>query len=151
MARHGEILDSFKQNVDNFDFTNHKHVTCVCMHYLPKVVTVDIQHVSNILQRLWGKPKPRSSNGQPSTLTLMPRRLNLFTRLLGFTSVMFEDCCCVSVQLKLVLIKCCDISNEVRPTEVAEPWLDCLLEEYFMQVSYCFFENDCQLTHHYFK
>ncbi|CAB1316671.1 unnamed protein product [Coregonus sp. 'balchen'] len=60
MARHGEILDSFKQNVDNFDFTNDEH-------------------------------------------------------------------------LKLVLIKCCDISNEVRPTEVAEPWLDCLLEEYFMQ------------------
>ncbi|KAG9482421.1 hypothetical protein GDO78_011226, partial [Eleutherodactylus coqui] len=36
-------------------------------------------------------------------------------------------------QLQLVLIKCCDISNEVRPTEVAEPWVDCLLEEYFMQ------------------
>ncbi|KAL0973034.1 hypothetical protein UPYG_G00197990 [Umbra pygmaea] len=35
--------------------------------------------------------------------------------------------------LKMVLIKCCDISNEVRPSEVAEPWLDCLLEEYFMQ------------------
>ena len=35
----------------------------------------------------------------------------------------------------MVLIKCCDISNEVRPTEVAEPWVDCLLEEYFMQVS----------------
>lgn len=34
----------------------------------------------------------------------------------------------------MVLIKCCDISNEVRPTEVAEPWVDCLLEEYFMQV-----------------
>lgn len=39
-----------------------------------------------------------------------------------------------SVQLKMVLIKCCDISNEVRPMEVAEPWVDCLLEEYFMQV-----------------
>lgn len=38
------------------------------------------------------------------------------------------------VQLKMVLIKCCDISNEVRPMEVAEPWVDCLLEEYFMQV-----------------
>ncbi|XP_053162446.1 high affinity cGMP-specific 3',5'-cyclic phosphodiesterase 9A isoform X4 [Hemicordylus capensis] len=36
-------------------------------------------------------------------------------------------------QLKMVLIKCCDISNEVRPMEVAEPWVDCLLEEYFMQ------------------
>ncbi|XP_055733878.1 high affinity cGMP-specific 3',5'-cyclic phosphodiesterase 9A-like isoform X2 [Salvelinus fontinalis] len=35
--------------------------------------------------------------------------------------------------LKMVLIKCCDISNEVRPMEVAEPWVDCLLEEYFMQ------------------
>ncbi|XP_063797927.1 high affinity cGMP-specific 3',5'-cyclic phosphodiesterase 9A-like [Pseudophryne corroboree] len=35
--------------------------------------------------------------------------------------------------LQMVLIKCCDISNEVRPTEVAEPWVDCLLEEYFMQ------------------
>uniref|UniRef100_A0AAY4AGN5 High affinity cGMP-specific 3',5'-cyclic phosphodiesterase 9A n=1 Tax=Denticeps clupeoides TaxID=299321 RepID=A0AAY4AGN5_9TELE len=63
MARHGEILDSFKLKVDNFDFTNEEHVTC----------------------------------------------------------------------LKMVLIKCCDISNEVRPTEVAEPWVDCLLEEYFIQ------------------
>ncbi|TRY64855.1 hypothetical protein DNTS_006188 [Danionella cerebrum] len=63
MARHGEILDSFKHKVDNFDFTNDEHVTC----------------------------------------------------------------------LKMVLIKCCDISNEVRPTEVAEPWVDCLLEEYFIQ------------------
>uniref|UniRef100_A0A8C2JCU3 Phosphodiesterase 9A like n=1 Tax=Cyprinus carpio TaxID=7962 RepID=A0A8C2JCU3_CYPCA len=63
MARHGEILDSFKHKVDNFDFTNEEHVTC----------------------------------------------------------------------LKMVLIKCCDISNEVWPTEVAEPWVDCLLEEYFMQ------------------
>lgn len=33
------------------------------------------------------------------------------------------------------MIKCCDISNEVRPAEVAEPWVDCLLEEYFMQVT----------------
>ena len=37
-------------------------------------------------------------------------------------------------QLKMILIKCCDISNEVRPIEVSEPWADCLLEEYFMQV-----------------
>uniref|UniRef100_A0A671XWN8 Phosphodiesterase n=2 Tax=Sparus aurata TaxID=8175 RepID=A0A671XWN8_SPAAU len=63
MARHGEILDSFKQKVDSFDYTDEEHVTC----------------------------------------------------------------------LKMVLIKCCDISNEVRPMEVAEPWVDCLLEEYFMQ------------------
>lgn len=53
----------------------------------------------------------------------------------------------------MVLIKCCDISNEVRPTEVAEPWVDCLLEEYFMQVSVgqcaMFFLSFCahRLTH----
>ncbi|XP_013391999.1 high affinity cGMP-specific 3',5'-cyclic phosphodiesterase 9A isoform X2 [Lingula anatina] len=35
--------------------------------------------------------------------------------------------------LKMVLVKCCDISNEVRPAEVSEPWVDCLLEEYFNQ------------------
>ena len=35
----------------------------------------------------------------------------------------------------MVLIKACDISNEVRPMEVSEPWVDCLLEEYFNQVS----------------
>ncbi|KAF7259185.1 hypothetical protein EG68_02963 [Paragonimus skrjabini miyazakii] len=36
-------------------------------------------------------------------------------------------------KLKMVLIKCCDISNEVRPMSVSEPWVDCLLEEYFNQ------------------
>uniref|UniRef100_A0ACB8FHP1 High affinity cAMP-specific and IBMX-insensitive 3',5'-cyclic phosphodiesterase 9A n=1 Tax=Sphaerodactylus townsendi TaxID=933632 RepID=A0ACB8FHP1_9SAUR len=63
MARHAEILDSFKEILDNFDYSNEEHIT----------------------------------------------------------------------QLKMILIKCCDISNEVRPIEVAEPWVDCLLEEYFMQ------------------
>ena len=31
------------------------------------------------------------------------------------------------------MVKACDISNEVRPMEVSEPWVDCLLEEYYMQ------------------
>lgn len=30
-------------------------------------------------------------------------------------------------------MKACDTSNEVRPAEIAEPWVDCLLEEYFRQ------------------
>ncbi|XP_053420362.1 high affinity cGMP-specific 3',5'-cyclic phosphodiesterase 9A isoform X1 [Nycticebus coucang] len=63
MARHAEIMDSFKEKMDNFDYSNEEHMTL----------------------------------------------------------------------LKMILIKCCDISNEVRPMEVAEPWVDCLLEEYFMQ------------------
>ncbi|XP_018432343.1 PREDICTED: high affinity cGMP-specific 3',5'-cyclic phosphodiesterase 9A [Nanorana parkeri] len=63
MAKHGEILEAFKQTVPKFDFSNEEHVKT----------------------------------------------------------------------LQMMLIKCCDISNEVRPSEVAEPWVDCLLEEYFMQ------------------
>ncbi|XP_077584313.1 high affinity cGMP-specific 3',5'-cyclic phosphodiesterase 9A isoform X1 [Stigmatopora nigra] len=35
--------------------------------------------------------------------------------------------------LMMILIKVSDISNEARPMEVAEPWLDCLLEEFYNQ------------------
>ncbi|XP_057365554.1 high affinity cGMP-specific 3',5'-cyclic phosphodiesterase 9A-like [Daphnia carinata] len=35
--------------------------------------------------------------------------------------------------LCMVLIKVSDISNEARPMDVAEPWLDCLLQEFFEQ------------------
>lgn len=34
----------------------------------------------------------------------------------------------------MILIKVSDISNEARPMEVAEPWLDCLLQEFYNQV-----------------
>ena len=44
----------------------------------------------------------------------------------------------------MVLIKACDISNEVRPMEVSEPWVDCLLEEYFNQV--CTASTHSQIT-----
>lgn len=33
----------------------------------------------------------------------------------------------------MVLIKVADISNEARPLDVAEPWLDRLLQEFFSQ------------------
>ena len=36
--------------------------------------------------------------------------------------------------LKLILIKACDVSNEVRPMGVSEPWADRLMQEYFQQV-----------------
>ncbi|XP_043988399.1 high affinity cGMP-specific 3',5'-cyclic phosphodiesterase 9A isoform X3 [Gambusia affinis] len=35
--------------------------------------------------------------------------------------------------LMMILIKVSDISNEARPLEVAGPWLDCLLQEFFNQ------------------
>ncbi|XP_056884698.1 high affinity cGMP-specific 3',5'-cyclic phosphodiesterase 9A-like [Takifugu flavidus] len=35
--------------------------------------------------------------------------------------------------LMKIMVKVSDISNEVRPMAVAEPWLDCLLQEFFNQ------------------
>ncbi|XP_064420137.1 high affinity cGMP-specific 3',5'-cyclic phosphodiesterase 9A [Latimeria chalumnae] len=35
--------------------------------------------------------------------------------------------------LMMIMIKVSDISNEARPMDVAEPWLDCLLQEFFNQ------------------
>ena len=37
--------------------------------------------------------------------------------------------------LKMILIKACDISNECRPVLISEAWVECLLEEYFHQVT----------------
>ena len=34
----------------------------------------------------------------------------------------------------MILIKTADISNEMRPMDVADIWLECLFEEYFKQV-----------------
>ena len=42
------------------------------------------------------------------------------------------------IKLKMMLIKACDISNEVRPKDVSGPWVECLLEEYFQQVLYSY-------------
>ncbi|KAK3740955.1 hypothetical protein QZH41_017795 [Actinostola sp. cb2023] len=35
--------------------------------------------------------------------------------------------------LMQIMIKVSDVSNEARPMDVAEPWLDCLLQEFFIQ------------------
>lgn len=40
-----------------------------------------------------------------------------------------------------IMVKVSDISNEVRPMAVAEPWLDCLLQEFFNQVFTLFFSD----------
>ena len=34
----------------------------------------------------------------------------------------------------MIIVKMADISNECRPMEVSEPWLECLLQEFFNQV-----------------
>lgn len=35
MARHAEIVDSFKEKMENFDYSNEEHMTLVCSVVLP--------------------------------------------------------------------------------------------------------------------
>ncbi|TPX77127.1 hypothetical protein CcCBS67573_g01616 [Chytriomyces confervae] len=44
----------------------------------------------------------------------------------------FDDAEHKSLLLQII-VKCSDISNEVRPTHVAEPWVEALLNEFFTQ------------------
>ncbi|KAI9590764.1 hypothetical protein GQX74_008931 [Glossina fuscipes] len=53
------------------------------------------------------------------------RQANLLQRL--------GDLECLILLLCMILIKVADISNEARPMDVAEPWLDRLLQEFFAQ------------------
>ena len=32
-----------------------------------------------------------------------------------------------------MLVKACDVSNELRPREIANAWMECLMEEYYAQ------------------
>ena len=52
-----------------------------------------------------------------------------------------------------ILIKCADLSNELRPSEIAGVWLDCLLAEYFKQVQWAWptaYSRCVVLTHVYY-
>ena len=44
-----------------------------------------------------------------------------------------------------MFIKAADVSNETRPMDVAEPWLECLLQEFFQQVAFVYFA--CSIFH----
>ena len=41
-----------------------------------------------------------------------------------------------------MFIKAADVSNEARPMDVAEAWLECLLQEFFQQVIHFHFHFD---------
>ena len=59
------------------------------------------------------------------------RVLVVYERKKRFDCILFL----IFLQLMQIMIKVSDVSNEARPMEVAEPWLDCLLQEFFIQVN----------------
>ncbi|KAJ3248279.1 hypothetical protein HDU78_001285 [Chytriomyces hyalinus] len=65
--------------------------------------------------------------------TDMAKHGEILAKFKGYsTDFNFEDQAQRQLLLQMI-IKCSDISNEVRPKHVSEPWVDNLLEEFFCQ------------------
>ncbi|KAI9100633.1 hypothetical protein DFS34DRAFT_693311 [Phlyctochytrium arcticum] len=66
--------------------------------------------------------------------TDMAKHGEIMTRFKGYAEAGFnyDDSAQRSLLLQMI-VKCADISNEVRPKHVSEPWVDSLLEEFFSQ------------------
>ena len=63
----------------------------------------------------------------------MAKHGEILNKFKGFAETFnYEDANQKQTLMQMV-IKCSDISNEVRPSAVAEPWVDNLLEEFFCQ------------------
>lgn len=106
MTRHNDILNKFKSILTAFDFTNKEHREVVRG-------LLSLCHMCSIQQ--WLKSQYKNS--------------------VSFTiECIASNCVLLCLQLMMILIKVSDISNEARPMEVAEPWLDCLLQEFYNQV-----------------
>lgn len=68
-----------------------------------------------------------------SLAAISVQRLGLLLTMIHFKALPVR---LLHSQLMMIMIKVSDISNEARPMDVAEPWLDCLLQEFFNQVAY---------------
>ncbi|TPX65455.1 hypothetical protein SpCBS45565_g05142 [Spizellomyces sp. 'palustris'] len=66
--------------------------------------------------------------------TDMARHGELMAKFKGYAEAGFsyEDPAQRALLIQMI-VKCADISNEVRPQHVSEPWVDSLLEEFFAQ------------------
>lgn len=148
MARHNEILNKFKALQPVFDFTNKEHKEVVqkytltplrnCFHLLlgcltSSIFTFQIKLLSLFLLSLHIKTPKQ----EKSVVTLLIR-LNRSGKIKQFSNLAQAkhsySASDFHFQLMKIMVKVSDISNEARPMTVAEPWLDCLLQEFFNQV-----------------
>lgn len=152
MARHNEILNKFKDILaDGFSFENEVHKSMVRQLSLWHLYFLMWEKISTTFRK--------SKRSEPNSFlhllylsdwTLFP------TTYIGcvFLFLVYEylskgvlvvcqkenipyfTLIFILLQLMQIMIKVSDVSNEARPMEVAEPWLDCLLQEFFIQVNY---------------
>ncbi|KAG2459314.1 PDE9A phosphodiesterase, partial [Polypterus senegalus] len=110
------------------------HHCAVAFEILEKDFTCNSQPENNIFRNLTSEQFKRIREGMIKCIlaTDMARHneiLNQFKSLLPAFDFSNKD----HKDLMMIMIKVSDISNEARPMDVAEPWLDCLLQEFFNQ------------------
>lgn len=116
MARHNEILTQFREIISIFDFNNASHKNLVSFSKYLKNLTLIISMKISMNSHNYLHIGDCMNNANKISLSIY-----------HFFSPFF------CLQLCMVLIKVADISNEARPLNVAEPWLDRLLQEFFAQ------------------
>ena len=64
----------------------------------------------------------------------MARHNEIVTSFKGLNGCYDNDNADHRLLMMMIFLKVSDISNEARPMDVSEPWVECLLQEFFMQV-----------------
>ncbi|KAA3679017.1 high affinity cGMP-specific 3',5'-cyclic phosphodiesterase 9 [Paragonimus westermani] len=89
--------------------------------------------------------RSHNSSMMDDRLRLLANDLNSLVERADSLRRVFTEQSDTRLTVMLILLKACDISNEVRPPSVADPWLDCLLDEFFYQVERTA-EPQCQIV-----
>lgn len=113
MAKHSDILEAFREKLSEhlIDFDQH------------------CDSSSNMEN---GLNSSHSSASSINTLELLSDRTSTFAQLADIFARDEE----ARALTMVILLKMCDISTEIRPTPVSQPWLNCLVTELAAQVGF---------------
>ncbi|XP_061635602.1 high affinity cGMP-specific 3',5'-cyclic phosphodiesterase 9A-like isoform X2 [Phyllopteryx taeniolatus] len=133
-----DFLTVFHVEVDvlqNFLFEVYRHYNNIPFHNFQHCFCVTQMEESNILKHLTTEQYKHMRAGIIKCIlaTDMARHNEILNKFKTIQPVFdFRNKDHKEVLMKIML-KVSDISNEARPMAVAEPWLDCLLQEFFNQ------------------
>ena len=129
MTRHNEILNKFKSILSVFDFSIKDHR--------------DVVSKTTTERETSGKWRVQLPHLGMACLCWLSVGFNLKYEATDWTNIVCPSDLLFVLQLMMIMIKVSDISNEARPMEVAEPWLDCLLQEFYNQVLHKASRKNC--------
>jgi len=90
---------------------------------------------SNVIKHLTPENHKRFRSGMIKCIlaTDMARHNEIVTAFKGVIDCYDNENADHRMLMMMIFLKVSDISNEARPMDVSEPWVECLLQEFFMQ------------------